>query len=534
MSDTSVKVEEPSEETSTMAEVSDWTERHRPTSERQLEGNEVQRRKIRAWLDEWQNGTPRKKALLLVGPPGVGKTSVARAIAQDMGWNVIELNASDARNAAAIRKVATHGSTHRSLFHNPEAKKQRTLVLLDEVDHLSGGLRKVSQDRIDNAMQGEDSKGNPVSLKGDSGGKAELLSMLAETRQPVILACNEIMGLWGSGSTWSSTRDRFTRFLQTITFDRASNEALRRIARRVLREEQFEFDDAAIEALVSANPGDLRALVRDLQVLSTTAEGVITKEMVESQAYAGRRDTSEGVFPGLDKLYRATHAEDAVNIGRSIEKSPPDMINWVHWNNASLFPKSQFVHRGNQSLSVASKMFMGQYRSTAHRSWYWSSHLASLSASVTNTIPFDSRIYPSYPNFLRRSSTRTRPSILQRLGEQTGMSSAALREEILPLLSSLLKDSPTLGDSQDFLLSMKFGFTSEEHASLAGLPLSRRATKKLMQEYDEAYEQSLLERTFEPLPEDVPREADVPVHEKEAEDKKEDEPDSPPGQMKLF
>ncbi|MBT5727146.1 MAG: hypothetical protein HOI75_04890, partial [Euryarchaeota archaeon] len=47
-----------------MPEVSDWTERHRPTSERHLEGNEVQRRKIRAWLDDWQNGTPKKKAIL--------------------------------------------------------------------------------------------------------------------------------------------------------------------------------------------------------------------------------------------------------------------------------------------------------------------------------------------------------------------------------------------------------------------------------------------------------------------------------------
>ena len=70
----------------------------------------------------------RKNTILLVGPPGVGKTSVARAIAQDLGWNVIELNASDARNAAAIRKAATQGSTHRSLFHDPNAKKQRTLI----------------------------------------------------------------------------------------------------------------------------------------------------------------------------------------------------------------------------------------------------------------------------------------------------------------------------------------------------------------------------------------------------------------------
>ncbi len=510
-----------------MAGVTDWTERHRPSSERQLEGNEVQRRKIRAWLDEWKNGTPRKKALLLVGPPGVGKTSVARAIAQDMGWNVIELNASDARNAAAIRKVATHGSTHRSLFHNPEAKNQRTLVLLDEVDHLSGGLRAISQERIENAIQGEDKKGRDFSLKGDSGGKAELLNLLSETRQPVILACNEIMGLWGRGSTWSSTRDRFTKHLQTITFDRASDEALRRIARRVLREEQLDFEDAAVEALVENNPGDLRALVRDLQVLASTATGILTKEMVENQAHAGHRDTSEGVFPGLDKLYRITDAEEAIKIGRSIEKTPPDMINWVHWNNASLFPKVESVVRGNQSLSMASKMYMGQFRSTAHRSWYWSGQLASLSASVTNTIPFTGKIYPSYPNFLRRQLSRTRPSIIKRMGEYSGMSKSALREEIIPLLSAMLKDSPQLGDSENFAISLKFGFTGEEHASLAGLPLSRRTTKSLITRYEEEYEKQLSVQAFEPI--QIQKDEPEPIKEE-----KDDDTSSPSGQMKLF
>jgi replication factor C large subunit len=338
------------------------------------------------------------------------------------------------------------------------------------------------------------------------------------------------MGLWGSGSSWSSTRDRFTRHLQTITFDRASNEALRRIARRVLREEQLKFDDAAIEALVASNPGDLRALVRDLQVLSSTADGAITKEMVDSQAYAGRRDTSEGVFPGLDKLYRSNDAQEAVRIGRSIEKTPPDMINWIHWNNSSLFPRKESIQRGNQSLSLASKMYMGQFRSTAHRSWYWSGQLASLSASVTNTVPFESRIYPSYPNFLRRGSSRTRPSILKRLSEQTGMSNAALRDEMLPLLTAMLKDSPVLGDSQDFALSFKFGFTSEEHASLAGLPLTRRATKKMMSEYDEAYEQLLSSKEFQPIEPEPEPELEV----KEQVDEENDDSSSPPGQMKLF
>ncbi len=55
-----------------MSGASDWTERHRPMSEHQLEGNEIQRRHIREWLDGWVNGNPKKKGILLVGPPGVG------------------------------------------------------------------------------------------------------------------------------------------------------------------------------------------------------------------------------------------------------------------------------------------------------------------------------------------------------------------------------------------------------------------------------------------------------------------------------
>ena len=127
---------------------SDWTERHRPGSESQLDGNEAQRKKIRSWLDQWQDGIPSKPGLLLIGPPGVGKTTVARAVAADMGWQVIELNASDARNASAIRKAATNASTHRSLFMTPGEKPPRTLILLDEVDHMSGKLAKISEKRI--------------------------------------------------------------------------------------------------------------------------------------------------------------------------------------------------------------------------------------------------------------------------------------------------------------------------------------------------------------------------------------------------
>ncbi|MGB0827158.1 MAG: AAA family ATPase [Candidatus Poseidoniaceae archaeon] len=467
-----------------MSGVSDWTERHRPTSESHLEGNETQRQKIRKWLDDWKNGVPKNKAILLVGPPGVGKTTVARAIAQDMGWSVIELNASDARNAASIRKAATKGATHRSLFFNPEENDKKTLILIDEVDHLSGGLRSVSESRINDAIKVNLDSNDSVQLKGDTGGKAELLKLLAETKQPVILACNEVMGLWGKSSNWRSTRDRFQRLVTTINFDRASKDALRNIARRVLKSENVEYDTPAVEALVTNNPGDLRALVRDLQVICASAKNSIDESIVQEYVESSERDVSVEVFPGLAKLYKSKKSEDAIKLGISIDKSPSELLNWIHWNNPSIFTNKKAIDRGNKALCQSSKMLMAMYENTAHRSWYWSSQISGLAASVVNQQDLPEKLFPSYPNFLRRGTSQGRSTIINRLTEITGASKSSVREELLPLLISLHSETSEVGNIDDFGISIDLGLTGDEHAALCGLPKTRKSTKELIARYN--------------------------------------------------
>ena len=531
-----------------MGQASDWTERHRPRSEQLLEGNEVQRRKIRAWLDEWQNGTPKKKAILLIGPPGVGKTTVARAIAEDMGWNVIELNASDARNAAAIRKAATSGATHRSLFHDPSAPPSRTLILLDEVDHLSGGLRQVSQERIERAMDNDDDRPGST-LSGDSGGKAELLRLLDQTKQPVILACNEEMGLWGKNSSWRSTRDRFTRHLIKINFVRASDEALRRIARRVLREEGVEFEEKAIDALASTNHGDLRALVRDLQVLATgLGGGALTPAMVHAHAEASQRDVTVEIFPGLDRLYRERSSEEAATLIRTIDKDPSDFLNWVHWNNASLFTHGPSIRRGSSSLIQADRAMMGRFLNTAHRSTYWTQHLTALAASTANAVPLEGRIFPSYPHYLRRSAPVGRGSIVEKLAELAGTNKATTRDEFLHPLYVLSQDESPLGDSTLFDISLNLGLSGEEHLSLAGLAKTRRSSKALLKDYDVAEEKHkkeirVLQQQTSERQEAAQQEAPsksvnqdgaLDHHAKIVEQPNDDDTGPSPGQMTLF
>lgn len=501
----------------------DWTERYRPTSSSELAGNDAPRKRIELWLKSWAKGVPDKRGLLLVGPPGIGKTSVVNAIANDLGWVVVELNASDARNAAAIRKAAGGGGANFTFGLDGSfdmSGSTKTLILLDEVDHLHGGLRAVSEGRIgDTLAQRRGEEGKQDQLAGDSGGKAELLKMLKTTKQPVLMTCNDVMGLWGRrNQSWRSARDRFLRLADMVQFKRASNDDMLAIARRILESESVGADPGALHRLISANPGDLRALVRDLQMICEEGCEHLNLAAVEAQLSRGLRDQQLDLFPGLEGLYRSRSGAEASKLSRELEITPRELVAWVSWNNSSIFSGREALARSAQTCSHADTALSVMFRNNAYRSWYWSGHLSALSAALTTEINSTQRISLSYPEFLRRTREPwRRGSLIGKLASLAGASTAATREELWPPLAAIHEgDSGPLAD--DFTLSMNFELDGDEHALLHGLPRNRKSTKELV----ERYEQERLSKTEE-------RElGEEPIVEAEKEEKT-----IPEGQKKL-
>ena len=89
-----------------------WVEKYRPKKIEDITGNDEAKALFLEWL---KNKKHTKKAVLLYGPPGVGKTALVLAASRELGFSVIEMNASDTRSEKAINAVAKPATSYRSL-----------------------------------------------------------------------------------------------------------------------------------------------------------------------------------------------------------------------------------------------------------------------------------------------------------------------------------------------------------------------------------------------------------------------------------
>ncbi|KAA0061743.1 replication factor C subunit 1 [Cucumis melo var. makuwa] len=284
----------PAKQKSRTAEFSNltWTEKYRPKVPNDIIGNQSLVKQLHDWLAHWNENfldvgskkkvkkasdSGAKKAVLLCGGPGIGKTTSAKLVSQMLGFEAIEVNASDNRgksdakiqkgiggsNANSIKELISNESLH---FKMDQPKHHKTVLIMDEVDGMSAG---------------------------DRGGVADLIASIKMSKIPIICICND---------RYSQKLKSLVNYCLILSFRKPTKQQMAKRLIQVANAEGLQVNEIALEELAERVNGDMRMALNQLQYLSLSMS-VIKYDDIRQRLLSSRKDEDISPFTAVDKLF---------------------------------------------------------------------------------------------------------------------------------------------------------------------------------------------------------------------------------------
>jgi len=427
-----------------------WTEKYRPKRLSEIVNMEDVKKRVVEWIKEWLSGKiPEKKAILLVGPPGTGKTTLAHVIANEFGLEILELNASDVRTGERLRQVIGRAMHEASLF----GFKGR-LILLDEVDG--------------------------IHAREDRGGLTTIVELVKESKWPIIMTAN---------NPWDPKFKQLREIAEVIQVKPLSEDHIVQVLRRICQAEGIKCEEEALRLIARASGGDLRAAINDLQ---SVAQGkkVLTKDDVLNLS---DRAHQYDMFRLMDKAFRIRRVDEIRQISFLPSFDWEAFFPWAAENAAIVYEKSPTaLADAYDNLSMADVVRGRIFRT---QEWELMPYMIELMiggvALVKDKPPLPKFVKFNFPQKLlllarTKEIREARESLISKLRAHFHVSSRVILTEYLPIIRLLLKHNREFAKQFVEIFVVKLGFNPDLLEKILNIQIPRDVLQEVLAEVKES------------------------------------------------
>lgn len=383
-----------------------WTVKHRPNRLSEVVGNREAKDKLIKWIKEWEHNPPPKRAILIYGPPGIGKTAAAEAAALNLGYDLIEMNASNQRTAEIVERIAGTASREATL-----PGTRRRLILLDEIDGISG--------------------------REDKGGVGAIIKIIKKTQCPIILVAN---------NPWTRRFQNIRRYTFLIKFDRLSTNEVVSYLLKICKKEGIKVDYDALKFIAEKSEGDLRSAINDLQTLSQGWKRLAYKDVI----WLTGRNRKVDIFSILrDQIFTA---KTCIKAKKAVDMTDVDyktLLEWIYENAPRELRDPEDLVRAMDAIAKAD-IYLNRVKNT--QNWGLLTYVFDMmTAGVAMSRKKSPHSWTRY-EFPRRIKRLAKTKKIRRLKTDIGIkirkkchtSAATAARDYLPYIKLIFENNPKM------------------------------------------------------------------------------------------
>jgi len=278
---------------------------------------------------ELVEGKTKKKALLLYGPPGIGKTALVYAIAGSYDLEVVEVNASNSRDAKSIKGLIGEAIRQKSFFHKGK------IILIDEIDGISG--------------------------REDRGAIPELVKTIKISPYPIILTAND---------PWDKKFNSLRKEVELIEMQKLSISIIKKGLKKIAKREGIEIDDDALN-IIARSGGDLRAAINDLELLKGKKISIKDTEVL------GYREREVKIFEALTRIFKSMSIETSMGAFDYVDMDIDEIFLWLEKNIPYQYKNIEDISHAFDMLSLADIYNSRTKKRGYYRLWFYAYFLMS-------------------------------------------------------------------------------------------------------------------------------------------------------------